>query len=143
MMSLQRRRERYLLIHMWKICYSIVPNLCSIGKIFFNFNDRSGIKATVPTLRYDVPTYAKQRFYNSFFFIGPSLWNRIPNNVREKSTLESYKTALDKFLLTIPDEPPTPGYTSQNNNSILQWNISNVLQKQNFRSGQSTGPMTW
>ena len=45
--SLQRRRERCILIYMWKILNDIVPN--SIGVKWYH-NDRLGIKATVPTI---------------------------------------------------------------------------------------------
>ena len=45
MMSLQRRRERYLIIHMWKVRMAQVPNDLNIK---FHYNDRLGLKAIVP-----------------------------------------------------------------------------------------------
>ena len=45
MMSLQRRRERYLIIHMWKVRMAQVPNDLNIK---FHYNDRLRLKAIVP-----------------------------------------------------------------------------------------------
>jgi hypothetical protein len=36
-----------------------------------------------------------------------------------KKELESFKVLLGKFLDTIPDTPPTPGYTAINSNSMI------------------------
>ena len=32
---------------------------------------------------------------------------------------------LDDFLMTLPDTPPTPGYIAANNNSLLDWIVTN------------------
>ena len=37
-MSVQRRRERYIVLHMWKICCGIVPN--DVGVEFYS-NDKA------------------------------------------------------------------------------------------------------
>ena len=47
-MSLQRRRERYILLHMWKILNGAVSNDL---KIRFVSRPRTGFKAAVPPLR--------------------------------------------------------------------------------------------
>ena len=36
-------------------------------------------------------------------------------------TLIQFKAELDRFLQTIPDTPPTPGYTGANSNSLVEW----------------------
>ena len=36
-------------------------------------------------------------------------------------TLTTFKPALDAFLNEFPDTPPTPVYTGQNRNSMLEW----------------------
>jgi len=46
LMSLQRRRERYDIIYMWKILNGLVPNDLHIT---FHFNPRHGIRAVVPS----------------------------------------------------------------------------------------------
>ena len=57
----------------------------------------------------------------SILVIGPRLWNLIPKSVTVKPDINSFKSALGKFLDTIPDEPPTIGYPPINN-SLLATN---------------------
>ena len=47
LMSLQSRRERYMILHMWKILHGVCPNDLDIQ---FNSSSRHGVKATVPSL---------------------------------------------------------------------------------------------
>ena len=49
-MSLQRRRERYCIIHVWKILNGNAPN--DIG-MEFQTSERHGIKATIPSISKD------------------------------------------------------------------------------------------
>ena len=116
--SLQRRRERYIIIHVWKVYQHIAPNDLDI---VFYYNDRLGVKAKIPPLPKQSKESANTLYNNSFAVIGPTLWNILPRNVTLKDTLDSFKTALNKFLKTVPDRPPTPGYTSSNNNSLRDW----------------------
>ena len=121
LMSLQRRRERYLLIYMWKILHGIVPN--SI-KVQWYHNDRSGIKATLPA----VPKHKSKLSVNenSFGVIGPRLWNTIPAACTLAPTLQKFKDTLQTHLNTIPDLPPVGNYTTINHNSLLDWDIERV-----------------
>ena len=50
LMSLQRRRERFIVLHMWKICNGIAPNELNIR---FEYHPRMGRTAKVPPLRKD------------------------------------------------------------------------------------------
>ena len=77
LMSLQRRRERYVIIHVWKLLNDACPN--DIGMQFIP-PSRHGIRAKVPGISksssqrnrtiYDIDT--------SFAVMGPRLWNCIP-----------------------------------------------------------------
>ena len=125
LMSLQRRRERYVLIFMWKISRQIVPNP---GNIAYTYNDRHGIRATVPSPTTSASQAAKSMFYNSFFYLGPALWNCLPKYITLKDTLDTFKSSLDCFLKSIPDNPPISGYSAINHNSILHWNAANIRQ---------------
>ena len=56
---------------------------------------------------------------------GAKLFNALPKHVRDITNvnIEIFKTALDAFLKTIPDEPLIPGYTAcrrAGSNSILE-----------------------
>ena len=59
--------------------------------------------------------------FNSFYTKGPSLFNILPKNLKSSKSLASFKNNLQKFLEKIPDNPPTPNYIGQNDNSILSW----------------------
>ena len=66
--SLQRRRERYILIHMFKILHNISPNDI---KIKFQYNDRRGITAVIPSLHRHAARGAQQKYDSSFAVVGP------------------------------------------------------------------------
>ena len=116
-MSLQRRRERTTIIHLWKIYNKIYPNSINME---FKENKRSGgIKALIkplPRMRGRILT----AFEGSFVIKSARLWNTLPPNLTRTTSLALFKHNLDKFLQTIPDRPPLPGYPHVCNNSIIQ-----------------------
>ena len=115
--SLQRRRERFIIISMWKIINGVMPNdLC----IQFSNTPRRGIKAKVPPLDMKATQRARTLYENSFAVIGPRLWNTIPHNITTKTNKDSFKVALSKYMDQIPDEPPIDGFTRYN--SLLDYN---------------------
>ena len=121
LMSLQRRRERYQIICIFKMLNDLMPN--DIG-LTFSDQGRRGIRATVPPLTRSATTKAQRMYDDSFAVVGPRLWNCIPAETTRKTTLATFKSSLGRYLKTIPDMPPTPGYTSVNNNSILSYAVS-------------------
>ena len=42
----------------------------------------------------------------------------VPRAIKQKDTLDSFKSALTKFIMLPPDKPPVPGIASEN--SLLQ-----------------------
>ena len=123
--SLERRRERYSIIYAWRILEGLSPNLSSTP-ITEVVNPRRGRSCVVPK----VPMYAPSRLQNiresSFAVRGPQLFNSLPGHLRDMRdcALAEFKSALDSFLKTIPDEPRLPGLTAESrlpSNSITQW----------------------
>ena len=57
LMSLQRRRERYIILHMWKILNKSTSNDLNIQ---FNQRHRLGIQAIVPPIRKKVVKHSKR-----------------------------------------------------------------------------------
>ena len=114
-MSLQRRRERAIILHVWKILNNYNPNSVNME---FKYHDRStAIKAVVkplPKLRGKILTI----FDESFAVKSAKLWNILPSMLTKITSLDSFKTNLDKFLFEISDEPPLPGYSHKTNNSL-------------------------
>ena len=117
-MSLQRRRERYIILHMWKILNKSTSNDLNIQ---FNQRHRLGIQAIVPPVRKKSSQAFQTLYEYSFSVKGPKLWNSIPYDLTGIKTLDDFKSKLTKFLLLIPDKPSIRGYTSPNSNSILAW----------------------
>ena len=117
LMSLQRRRERYLIIFMWKIVYAKVSNDLNIS---FYYSIRHGICASVPSLR-NAHSKAQSIYDKSFAVKGPQLWNLVPISIKSIGNLEQFKENLDNFLWDIPDQPPVHGYVGRNHNSLLEW----------------------
>ena len=108
MYSQQRRRERYMIIYVWKVLEGLVPN-CGITT---KDHIRRGRLCIIPPVKQSAPARIKTIRYASFAIKGPQLFNIMPyhiRNMRGCSTLE-FKNALDSFLANIPDEPRLPGH---------------------------------
>ena len=58
---------------------------------------------------------------NYFTAVGPSLYNSVPKHIKEQNKLTVFKKRLDKWLQSLPDEPPLPNYNCTNSNSIKDW----------------------
>ena len=61
LMSSQRRRERFIVLHMWKICNEIAPNDLNIR---FEYYPRMGLTAKVQPFRKDC-ALANQTLYGN------------------------------------------------------------------------------
>ena len=114
-MSLQRRRERLIIIHLWKILNNLSPN--SINIEFKNHKRSSSIKAIVkplPKLRGKILT-----LYDASFVVkSAKLWNVLPPPLTKITLLNCFKVNLDKFLKSLPDKPPISGYSHMSDNSL-------------------------
>jgi hypothetical protein len=116
--SLQRRRERYIIIHTWKIMHGLAPNdIC----MEFHEHQRLGMKIKIPPLNAKAQKSVATKYDNSFGVKAAKLWNIIPKDVKDKTILEHFKVALGNFLSKFPDNPPTKGYSTTNDNSLLSW----------------------
>jgi hypothetical protein len=115
--SLQRRRERFAIITVWKILNGLHPNQLHLD---FYETHRFGIKCRRRVSKAK-RVHIRTLYHNSFASNGPALFNTIPKEVKEKKTLPSFKSALDQFLKSMPDRPPIAGYPFLNGNSIMEW----------------------
>ena len=120
MFSLQRRRERYICIYVWKVLEGLVPNF----GLRFSHNNRRGRSCTMPAIvRAGSQRYQTIRS-NSMGVMGPRLFNHLPSR---GCSVDTFKRALDKHLDTIPDEPRLPKlvrYCSKGSNSILEYCVT-------------------
>ena len=115
--SLQRRRERFIILHTFKIYKSLAPNDL---KLEFKNHPRLGPQCKRLPLKSKITRIKNLRF-NFFSHSAPRLFNLIPGKIKMAKTLGTFKKLLDKLLNQIPDTPPTPGYKRVNSNSLLEW----------------------
>ena len=116
--SLQRRRERYTLIHTWKIYNEVAPGKDTL--IHFHTN-RLGVRAVIPSPISNAQGWWKTKYHQSFGMRAAVLWNTLPKKVNMVDDLDQFKALLGQWLDQFPDRPPVTGYPSQNTNSIEDW----------------------
>ena len=79
--SLERRRERYIVIYTWKILEGLVPNFSTnSSKTTCYWSDRHGRKCKIPTLRHRGSVGTKREHFLSVK--GPRLFNTLPSYLR-------------------------------------------------------------
>ena len=125
--SLERRRERYMIIYIWKILEGFVPNISDLvghDKISAKWHPRRGRECILPPISRRASSSVKQLREASLAVKGQKLFNILPPHIRNITgcTVESFKRRLDSFLGTVSDEPQIPGYTAQRraeSNSLL------------------------
>ena len=118
LMSLQRRRERFIILHMWKILNGKTSNDLEVS---FVSRPRLGNLAVVPP-KSKTSSAANQTLFDSSFAVqGPILWNAMPHHLNTIQDLEQFKSKLTQFLLSIPDKPPIRGWNPPNRNTLLCW----------------------
>ena len=117
MMSLQRRRERCTLVHIFKIKAGIYPNTIDLS---FKISSRpTAVKAVLKPLP-RVSGKLLTLYEESFTINAAKLWNILPPELSQIESLCLFKTRLDNFLKSVPDLPPIPGYPYSNNNSLTK-----------------------
>ena len=118
--SLQRRRERNIILLLWKMKNQIIPNCF---KIEFRENKRAGgIKAILKPLS-KIKGRVQTVYDASFPIVSAKLWNTLPGKLTLLQSLSSFKSGLDNHLWSISDEPPLPGYPFQSNNSLTNQHL--------------------
>ena len=101
--SLERRRERYMILYVFKSLSGLVPNIGFIVKQ----NDRIGPKIEILKKRKE-SSVADSLFYRNFIIQGGKLFNILPKELRQcigNSDINMIKRKLDNFLHNIPDQP--------------------------------------
>ena len=116
LMSLQRLRERFIIIWMFRSCLGEVPN--DLG-VEFRSPGRLGIKAVVPPLSGNSSGRAQVKYDESFAVVGQKLWNVLPADGSVMDSLRAFKRVLTEWCLKRPDKPPVAGYRRSDDNSLL------------------------
>ena len=145
--SLERRRERYIAMYVWKILEGLVPNFgssdCEIKAVW---NPRRGRECIVPGISRKAPLRIQTIRRASFSLNGPRLFNSLPKYVRDTTNCEKtvFKARLDHYLKQVPDQPLIPGYTSYRqceSNSLIEWS-RNAQLKQKLEDTTQAKPVS-
>ena len=109
--SLERRRDRYTIIYVWKMIEGMVPD---IGITHYE-SGRRGRLSTIPSLRRKASKRTQNLLETSFKVRGPRLFNSLLAHLRSitQCDVSRFKRMLDDWLMDIPDEPLVPGYTAR------------------------------
>ena len=125
--SVQRRRERYIIIYVFKILHGLVPN-CGLS---FHENSRTGIRAVVPVLKPGLPSHITKMKTNSFTHVAPMLFNLLPSYLRRildvNDPLHAFKSELDSILNDVPDEPTIPGLVRKAKSNSLIYQMPSYI----------------
>ena len=134
--SLERRRERYVVIYVWKILNGYAPNLDGSDRILAYTTTRRGKLCRVPPMNRSAMQRLETMHDNSFAVQGPRLFNCLPGELRgNEETVEKFKVLLDKFLTGVPDRPNLPHYYQPaSGNSIIR-------QLEQMRAERAAGNM--
>ena len=126
LLSLQRRRERYCIVHVWKILNGLAPN--DIGFKFLK-NKRLGIKAEIPAINNKSQMSVRADYDKTFRVRAAQLFNLLPPSILigDITSLDSFKVELGRFVEQYPDTPPVAGYTPINDNSLLSWRRTHTM----------------
>ena len=117
LLSLQRRRERMILIHVWKIKNGFYPNS---AKFNFKFHNRTAAFRIVLRPLSRVKGKLLSLFENSFIINAAKLWNSLPGALTCAESLNSFVHQLKLYFSKTPDQPPLPGYPFANSNSLTE-----------------------
>ena len=141
MYSQQRRRDRYRAIYIWKVLENHVPDPTD-SELQCYISERTGRKCKRRALSSRAPGRIKALLAASLGFEGPRIFNSLPKHVRNTTgcTVEKFKTSLDKFLATLPDEPPVPSYTANCRAASNSIPDQADLKFRDARIGGSGGP---
>ena len=103
--SLERRRDRYMILYIFKILYNLVPN----PGLSYKYSARRGKILTNPSVNIS-NSHAATLSHHSFIRRAPRIFNSLPKDLRNSSgNMITIKKHLDKLLSFVPDEPKIPG----------------------------------
>ena len=104
--SLQGTRKRYRIIYTWKIIEGLVPNINN--KLISSQHPRHGRR-----LQLYCPASSSKKYDGVMPQHGVKHFNLLPKHIRSISStsLSIFKSALDKFLVGVPDKHLLPRYT--------------------------------
>ena len=116
--SVERRRERFALLYIHKIIRGVAPNVNN--KIKTYQNARRGLLCNTTWISFRAPTTVVNARMECFAYRGSLLFNCLPRELRELESVTLFKSRLDRFLRSVPDQPHAHQYHRRaSSNSII------------------------
>ena len=116
--SQERRRERYMVIFLWKISQNLVKGY----SVPFITSERRGRTIIPQRVVVGAPAAVRRAREVSISVKGEKIFNLLPVTIRniDSENVEVFKSELDKFLSLVPDQPTIPGQPrAAETNSLL------------------------
>ena len=116
--SLQRIREWYCIIYIWKIIEGLAPHFSN--PITSTFSGRRGRSCVISHVNVGLVGTLS---YNSFRWRSIRLFNSLPMHLRSISSCSvlRFKTQLDIFLGSVEDLPCLPGFNNSLDGGDCRW----------------------
>ena len=118
MYSMERRRERYMILFIWKISQGMVGGY----SLEFTNNPRRGRFVTPHHSVFGGSASVRRAREASLLSKGARIFNLLPAYIRNinSENVETFKKELDSFLSLVPDQPTIPGHPrAAETNSLL------------------------
>ena len=105
MYSLERRRERYIIMQVWKMLENKVPDDLNI-KLQSSISSRRGRTCLVHKLA-STPSHLQKAKQQTVRCFGIKIFNALPKPIRNITNVDTdqFKSALDHFLEHVEDKP--------------------------------------
>ena len=116
--SQERRRERYMIVFLWKISQRMVEGY----SVTFSNNVRRGRTVLPNSVVASAPAVVRRARETTLGVKGAKLFNLLPISIRniDSDNVETFKAELDKFLSLVPDQPTIAGQArAAETNSLL------------------------
>ena len=117
--SQERRRERYMIIFLWKISQNMIKGY----SVPFSTSERRGRTVVPHQVDPSAPAVVRRARESSLSVKGARIFNLLPVTLRniDCDNVENFKSELDKFLSLVPDQPTIPGHPrAAETNSLLE-----------------------
>ena len=130
--SQERRRERYLIIYIWKLAMGLVKGY----KMEFTHSPRRGWYATPKTIVQGAPSSVRKAREGSLAVKGAALFNICPRGLRDMASehQDRFKQNLDTWLSEIPDQPTISGCQRAASSNSLLHQVPMMLQEFDLRN---------
>ena len=117
--SQERRRERYMVIFLWKISQGMVKGYTMM---YTSVIGRRGRTALPRDVVQSSPSLVRKARESSIGVKGARIFNLLPAPIRniDADNVDTFKKSLDSFLTDVPDQPTIAGQgRAAESNSLL------------------------